>query len=155
MNNKTAFLLHKDYMDAMEDLPAEDFKAMIKAMFNYSVSKDEVDLPAHLLLAFKLVKSRLDYDNEKWEETKTVRSEAGKKGAESRWNNKNDEPMANDGKNGKRIFANGKNGKRIFANGKNGKNGCNMLSVSVSDNDIYTPPYTPPGGFGRGWRYPE
>lgn len=100
----------KEPVFAMSD---EDAGKLFKAILAYQTG-DEVMLDGLLAVIFLQVKQQIDYANKSYEERSALRSEAGKKGAEARW-----QTMANDGK---RISVNGKNGKRISANGKNAIN---------------------------------
>lgn len=89
---RDAFVFYRDWIEAIEGIEAEDQLAILLAIAKYALDREDPKLPAHLKLAFKMVKPKIDKDIEKWETTCAKRSAAGKKGAKA----------ANVTKNGKR-----------------------------------------------------
>ena len=110
---RDTILLFTSVKEPVYELSDEDAGKLFKAILAYQTGED-VNLEGLLKVVFIQVKQQIDYNNKTYEERVALRSEAGKKGAEARW-----QKIAEDSK---RISANGKNGKRISANGKNALN---------------------------------
>lgn len=96
-----------EYLDEMDELTDEEFGRLIRALLRYSRNGEVISPSGNERFYVKRVMNREDRYQENYGDLSDVRSEAGKKGANARWNGKN---MANDSKNGKAIVANGKNG---------------------------------------------
>ncbi|GEM_PF-1937608 len=86
--SKKSFLLYLDQKNIFEKLPDEIAGKLIKHIFAY-VDGQDIELKDLLLdIAFEPIKQSLNRDLSKWEEIKKKKSEAGKKSAEARANNK-------------------------------------------------------------------
>ena len=139
---RDSFILYSKITETVELLDNEQKGILFQAILDYANEKEPQIDDTAVKIAFTPIKQDLDANNEKWEESKKLRSEAGKKGASSRWNDGN-ATNAN-GKNGNAINANGKNGNAINAinandnvNGKNGNaiNEMAKMAVNVYVND--------------------
>lgn len=86
---KNSFVLYKDQKGLFNYLTDEQAGKLIKTIFSYISDENPTPSDPIVNIAFESVKSRLKDDLVKWEETKEKRSEAGKKGMESRYNNDN------------------------------------------------------------------
>lgn len=95
---REAFVFYRDWLDAIEDIEDGDKLAMLLAIARYALNREEPQLPAHLKLAFRLIRPTIDRDIEKWEDIRAKRSEAGKKGAKAANASKCKQMTANDGK---------------------------------------------------------
>ena len=118
---RDTILLFTSMKEPVSALSDEDAGKLLKAILAYQTG-EPVNLEGLLNAVFISIRQQIDYNNQAYESRVALRSEAGKKGAEARW-----QKMANDGK---RISANGKDNKRISANGKN------ALYVNDNDNDL-------------------
>lgn len=140
---KTNFILHDDYVDFLDGLSDEEFGKLIRAISGYSRTGEVPNLPISLSIAFNFIRKRVDDERTKWEETRNARVEAGKKGAEKRWN-KNGQ-TANDSS---AINANNENSIPIICHDSEMANDSkNAVSVSVSVSEsVIPPPIVPPHG---------
>ena len=69
------------------EYPAEVRLEVYDAIIEYAASGTLRELKPLAKMAFSFIKKEIDYNNEKYEETVTKRSEAGKKGMSSRYKN--------------------------------------------------------------------
>ena len=126
---RDSFVLFTEQKEIINKLSDEQAGKIFKAIFEYvsdDITPEESDVITDIV--FTTFKQTIDRNSEKWEETKQKRSEAGKKGAETRWAD------GKNGKNGNAITDDGKNGNAIFANSTDdGKMAKMAVSVSVSD----------------------
>ena len=90
------FNFFRSYMEALEDLPPDEFKAAVMAICHYAFDGEQDEVTGGAKVAFKLIAPIID----RGEEISAIRSEVGAKGAAARWKNKaNDsKSMANDSK---------------------------------------------------------
>lgn len=93
---KNSFVLYASYYDIIKDLDNEKLGLLFRAIYEYNINDEEIDLPGDVKMAFKFIKNRMDVDAEKWEETKEKRSLAGKKGMEKRWKKSEENRITND-----------------------------------------------------------
>jgi hypothetical protein len=91
--DKKGFILYADQKALFEQLPNEKAGELIKFIFAYVNDENPVSKDLIINLAFTPIKQQLKRDLIKFEETKEKRSEAGKAGANKRWQN-----IANDSK---------------------------------------------------------
>jgi hypothetical protein len=125
--DKKSFILYADQKALFEKLPDDLAGKLIKHIFKYVNDENPVSEDLIIEIAFEPIKNHLKRDLKLFEEKLMKRSEAGKAGAEKRW-----QEMANDGK---RINNIANDGKRIKPIAKIAEN------VNVNDNDIHnTPP---------------
>jgi len=96
--DKKGFILYADQKALFEQLPNEKAGELIKFIFAYVNDENPVTEDLIINLAFTPIKQQLKRDLIKFEETKEKRSEAGKAGANKRWQN-----IANDSKRIKPI----------------------------------------------------
>lgn len=91
--DKKGFILYADQKELFEQLPDEKAGQLIKFIMSYVNDENPQTDDLIINLAFTPIKQQLKRDLEKFEQTKANRSEAGKAGANKRWQN-----VANDSK---------------------------------------------------------
>ena len=91
--DKKGFILYADQKALFDQLPNDKAGELIKFIFSYVNDENPVTEDIIINLAFTPIKQQLKRDLKKFEETKEKRSEAGKAGANKRWQN-----IANDSK---------------------------------------------------------
>ena len=94
MQNKDSFVLYTKYIDIFKELTDEQAGKLIKVILEY-VNDMNPEPEGLIKIAFIPIKQQLKEDLVKWKEEKQKRSEAGKKGMESRYSNVNKE-LTND-----------------------------------------------------------
>lgn len=116
---RTSMILLLEHVHAMDELTDEEFGQFIRAYADYVENGIEPGFPDRSMrMMWKTIKSFDEANQHKYSLTVEARREAGRKGAEKRWN-----------QDGKAMDANSKNSKCHNANGKNGL----YKSDSVSD----------------------
>lgn len=116
---RTSIILLLERVHAMDELTDEEFGQFIRAYADYVENGIEPGFPDRSMrMMWKTIKSFDEANQHKYSLTVEARREAGRKGAEKRWN-----------QDGKTMDANGKNSKCHNANGKNSL----YKSDSVSD----------------------
>ncbi len=92
-----SFVLYTSIREVLEELTDEQKGKLFQAIIDYECG-EQLDIPDMVVkMAFIPIRQMLDRNNEKWTEEKKKRSEAGKKGMEKRWGNKNAiTPITND-----------------------------------------------------------
>ena len=109
-----SFVLYTEIRETLSELTDQQAGKLFKAIVEYAATGIPPDLKGIVKVSFAPIKRAMDYNFERYEAVKAKRAEAGRKGAESRWNGKS---IANDSKsiaNDSKSIAN--DGKRIFAN---------------------------------------
>ena len=101
---KDSFVLYNSFYEPIKTLKNEQLGKLLRAIFNYTIN-GEITQEQDILVAFMFIKNQLDIDNDKWEKEKQKRSEAGKKGMASRWNNNDNSVITDDNKNNSVINA--------------------------------------------------
>jgi hypothetical protein len=97
---RNSFVLFTEIVEVIKELTNEQKGILFQTILDYQLGiEPEIDDPI-IKIAFIPIKQNLDRNNEKWERTRAARSEAGKKGMRSRWDNK---AITNDNKNNKAI----------------------------------------------------
>lgn len=91
--DKKGFILYADQKALFDQLPNDKAGELIKFIFAYVNDENPETEDIIINLAFTPIKQQLKRDLKKFEETKEKRSEAGKAGANKRWQN-----IANDSK---------------------------------------------------------
>lgn len=81
---KKSFVLYSDQRTIIEMLSDEKAGKLLKHMFAYVNDENPISDDPLILLAFEPIKLQMKRDLIKWENTKGVRSEAGKASAEAR-----------------------------------------------------------------------
>lgn len=94
MQNKDSFVLYAKYIDTFKELTDEQAGKLIKVILEY-VNDMNPEPEGLIKIAFIPIKQQLKEDLVKWKEEKEKRSQAGKKGMESRYSNVNKE-LTND-----------------------------------------------------------
>ena len=118
---RTSMILLLEHVHAMDELTDEEFGQFIRAYADYVESGIEPGFPDRSMrMMWKTIKSFDEANQHKYSLTVEARREAGRKGAEKRWNQA-----------GKAMNANSKNSKCHNANGKNSL----YESDSVSESD--------------------
>ena len=126
---KNSFILYHDQKEVIDELDDEQAGKLFKAIYEYNVNK-KLTLTGALKLIFIPFKSSFDRNNDKWEDIVQKRSEAGKKGMKSRWENK--EKITNDNKSYQMITN--------ITDSVSVSDSVNVsVSESVSDNNIAPP----------------
>lgn len=74
---RKSFVIHTEYID---DLPEENKAEFLMYIFNYGSKGEEPELTGFAQTIWVKIKRRMDYDNSEWENTRTQRSVAGRKG---------------------------------------------------------------------------
>ena len=83
---KANFIFNSEWCEYFEDLDAESRLKFYDSIVSYATTKEmPADLNNYERGIFKAIKNDIDRLDEKYEETKKKRSEAGKKGNEKRW----------------------------------------------------------------------
>lgn len=77
---KESFVLYVKYLENIEMLSMEQRGVLITALMSYVSDKDIPDMDGMTAMAYSFIKSQIDRDFEKYEETCRKRSEAGKLG---------------------------------------------------------------------------
>lgn len=114
---RDSFILYTEQKEIFESLSDEQAGKLIKQIFNYINTGQEPTLDGMLKVAFIPIRQNLDRNNDKWEDVKKKRSEAGKAGAKKRWDNKDE----------KKEIAK-------IANAKFDRNEIAKIAVNVNDN---------------------
>ena len=92
--NKKSFVLYCDLLHTVEKLPDEVAGKLFKLILEYVNDKNPDTDDVLLSVAFEPIKRQLKRDLKDWENQKQKRSEAGKKGMQSRW--KHNKAITND-----------------------------------------------------------
>lgn len=87
--DKISFLMYLDYEEQFNLLTDEQLGQLMRAIMRYEKTGELSELDGIVKMAFSFIKQQLDRDNEKWQEERQKRSEAGKKGMAKRWKNDN------------------------------------------------------------------
>lgn len=96
MEEQKSFILYKDMQQAIETLPDLDCAQVFRTIFRYVKGEEKwwqedekTEINHMALVAFNFIKPHLDRNAEEWEKIRKAKSEAGKKGMEKRWGNRN------------------------------------------------------------------
>lgn len=87
-HDKSSFILYADQAEVFINLPDDIAGKLIKIIFDYVNDKNPEVEDLLLKVAFAPIKQQLKRDLKDWENVKSNRSTAGKKGMASRWGNK-------------------------------------------------------------------
>jgi hypothetical protein len=113
MQGKKSFVLYTDQREVFDELSDEDAGKLIKHIFAYVNDEDPITEDKLLKVAFLPIKTQLKRDLKIWDEKKSQRAEAGKKGG----------------------LAKSSNAKQSLANPSNATNDVANLPVNVNVND--------------------
>ena len=84
METKTSFIIFEEWIESIAQLDNDTRLRLYDAIFGYAFAGILPNLSPLEMAVFNLVKSQIDRSNEKYEDVKKKRSEAGKKSAEVR-----------------------------------------------------------------------
>ena len=84
---RDSFVLFTEQKEIFDILTDEEAGKLIKAIYHYVDTREVIKLDDKLQIAMIMIKQSIDKNFKKWEETKEKRSNAGKKGMNSRWGN--------------------------------------------------------------------
>lgn len=90
-DEKISFLLYKEWGDSVRMLNDDERSKLLIAIYDYQEFGRETEFNGQLKMLYTMIIKQFIRDNKKWLEIKNKRSEAGKKGAEGRWNRNKDE----------------------------------------------------------------
>lgn len=80
-NDNKSFIIYKDWEEYVDALGSdEEAGKLFKALFAFAKRAEEAEFVGALKMAFIIMRNSIERDGEKWENTCSVRSEAGKKG---------------------------------------------------------------------------
>lgn len=85
MGDCKSFILYTEQREVVESLSDEQAGKLFKGIYRY-IEGEDVEFDGILKIAFIPIKQNLDRNKEKWNEVKEKRKQAGKLGAEKRWN---------------------------------------------------------------------
>jgi len=86
-NKKNSFIIYTEYWDCLQGLDHSAIGKIFEAIFKWQRGEDFTITDQATRIGFNFIKSQIERDQKKWEATKKKRSEAGKKGMGSRWEN--------------------------------------------------------------------
>lgn len=84
---KDSFILFTEHKEIVDQLSNEQAGKLFKAIYEWVINEQLLELDPITKIAFIPIKQSIDRNNDKWLKIKEKRSEAGKKGMESRWGN--------------------------------------------------------------------
>lgn len=114
---KDSLIIYASQIEALDDFTLEERGEVMTAIMAHIRGREVPTMSRAAAIAWAYIKKQADFDGEKYEEKVKARAEAGRKGAEKRW-----QSMA------KMANAN-------FANSKNGKRWQSMAKIADSDSD--------------------
>lgn len=80
MQNRSSFVLYTEYDQHLELLTDEECGRLFRAIMQYAATGESPDLVGAERMAFSFIRAQMERDNERYEETRKKRSEAGKLG---------------------------------------------------------------------------
>lgn len=91
MNEKKqpGFIIYGEFEEQVNMLSDSDAGLLLRALFRYANDGEVVEMPPMVKMIFSVMKRRIDLQAEKYAEICRKRSEAGKKGNQTRWGNDN------------------------------------------------------------------
>lgn len=132
---RDSFILYTEIREVIETLTLEQKGTLFQAILDYASGIDINISDPIVNIAFIPIKQNLDRNNEKWEQKKIARSEAGKKGMRNRWHK---EEAESDNKNNNVIAViteDNKNNNVINTNNKNNKAYQDITNITVNANE--------------------
>ena len=121
---KDSFILYNSFYEPIKSLKNEQLGKLLRAIFDYTIN-GVITQDNDIIVAFMFIKNQIDLDTKKWEEEKAKRSEAGKKGMQNRWHNKDKSVITKDNKDNSVI--------NVITNITDNVN--ENVNVNVNDND--------------------
>ena len=116
MSNRSYLKLFVDCLEKYQKLNDTEFGRLVRAALRYKATGAEPDELGREALVWDGMRLDIDRDNESYTATCSARAEAGRKGAEARWQN-----HSKNSKNGKSHLPYSKNGKSHLPYSKNGQ----------------------------------
>ena len=86
---RDSFILYTEINDVVKELEDDQKGKLFQAILDYESTGEVPEMDTLIKCVFIPIKRDLDENNEKWDQVKKARSEAGKKGMESRYNKTN------------------------------------------------------------------
>lgn len=132
MQEKNSFILYTDQKEVVDKLTDEQAGKLMKALYQYSENGTMPELDTLLEIAIIPIKQSIDKNNEKWEEERQKRSEAGRLGGLKKAKN---QQASSDAKQNQAMLSNAKECQAELSNAKE----ClanQAVYVNVSDNVI-------------------
>lgn len=83
-----SFVLYTRHLKHLDKLTDSQAGQLLKALYSYSIGEERAEMDVATELLFGIITEQMDYDRQKWEETKSARRNAGLKSAEARANKK-------------------------------------------------------------------
>lgn len=142
MATKKSFVLFTDRKKEIDMLSDAQCGVLFKAILRYADTGERLesgDLAVQVL--FSVFASQIDSCNEKWEAIKKKRSEAGKKGMESRWGTKPKQEIATDN-NDKQAVTNDNNVIGVITSDNKPKQTITKITVTDTVTGTVTVPVT-------------
>lgn len=147
---RDSFILYTEIREVIETLTLEQKGILFQAILDYA-SGIPINITDPIVnIAFIPIKQNLDRNNEKWEQKKIARSEAGKKGMRNRWHKGESEE---DNKDNNVIGVNNKNNnayqditnitvnENVNVNGNGNVNGnVNVKKGEDKPRNVFKPP---------------
>ena len=81
---RDSFVFYRSFINAIEELPPEEFKKIILATANYALNDIQPDIDGVNKMAFNFMQPVIDSNNKKWDETRKKRAESGRKGGQAK-----------------------------------------------------------------------
>ena len=129
--DKESYMLYKGWNPLFENLPKEQLGELFYAICCYQSGKEySIENPL-IKGVFEMVLMQFKKDEEKYISNCEAKAKNGKKGAESRWQDDNNNTSEN-GKNGKCHSEDGKNGKCYFSHNEEK---TEMAKMAIEEED--------------------
>ncbi len=77
MEKKDSFIVYNEYYDMIQEISTADKGLLFAALFEYQINGVVIELPTAARIIFKFIKKRMDYNDERYQETCQKRKEAG------------------------------------------------------------------------------
>lgn len=77
---KDSFILYTEYKEQLKFLTKEQKADLLDAVMEYADTGEVIEMDSMTALVFSMIKTRMDRDTEKWEQTVEKRREAGRAG---------------------------------------------------------------------------
>lgn len=84
---RESFLLYADQLEPLEDFTLEERGIIMTAIMAYTRGREVPEMSRALKIAWSYIRSGLERDGVKYDKKVQSRAEAGRKGAEKRWQN--------------------------------------------------------------------
>lgn len=131
---RDSFILYTEIREVIETLTLEQKGILFQAILDYA-SGIPINITDPIVnIAFIPIKQNLDRNNEKWEQKKIARSEAGKKGMRNRWHKGESEEDNKDNNVIPVIAEDNKDNNVIDVNNKNNNAYQDVTNITVNEN---------------------